>query len=193
MTCLSVGVARKISWTSRRISLTNVSIYVDNSFQPGVEPTNLLQHLVTFVENESLHAAERQLLLANQGVQPTRSANDDVGERVFVREHLNILLNRGTTVEHGGLDVRKVLAESRVLVLDLERQLAGVAHDKDGALAGNRLQLVKSRQDEDCSLSKTGLGLAEHIDVEDRGRDADLLDCRDAKRRMLDLVRTHEL
>lgn len=156
-----------------------MSIYL----QRGVEPTNLIQHLVTLVKNEGLHAAERQLLLANQRVQTTWSTNDDVGVRLLVREHFNILLHRGTTVEHGSLDIRQVLAESRVLVLDLVRQLAGVAHDKDGAFARNRLQLMESGQNEDSGLSKARLGLAKHIDVEDRGRNADLLDCSDAERR----------
>jgi hypothetical protein len=55
-----------------------------------------------------------------------------------------------------------------------------VAHDEDGALARDWLQLVESGQDEDRGLSKTGLGLAENIDVEDCGRDAVLLDCGEA-------------
>jgi hypothetical protein len=62
-----------------------------------------------------------------------------------------------------------------------------VAHNKDGALAGDRLQLVKSGQNEDRGLSETGLGLAENIDVEDCGGDAVLLDCGEAKR-WLDLI-----
>jgi hypothetical protein len=64
-----------------------------------------------------------------------------------------------------------------------------VAHHKDGALARDGLQLVEGGQDEDRSLSETGLGLAKNIDVEDCSRDAVLLDCGEAKR-WLDLVST---
>ena len=38
---------------------------------------------------------------------------------------------------------------------------------------------MESGQNEDSSLSETGLGLAEDVDIEECLRDADLLDCND--------------
>ena len=47
--------------------------------------TDLVQHLVTLVENEHFHIAEAELLIADQGVETTRGGHDDVGVGVFVR------------------------------------------------------------------------------------------------------------
>ena len=41
---------------------------------------------------------------------------------------------------------------------------------------------MKGRQDEDGRLTKTRLGLAEDVNVQDSGRNADLLDCNKAER-----------
>lgn len=144
--------------------------------------TNLVKHLVTLVENKSLDVAERKLLVADEGVKTTGSSDDDVGESVLVRQSLDILLDGSTTVEDGGLHIRKILAESSVFVLDLISQLTSVAHNQDGTLPRNRLQLVKGGKYEDSRLSKTGLGLAENIDVQNSGRNANLLDYGDAER-----------
>lgn len=141
--------------------------------------TNLLQHLVTLIDNESLDMAQRKLLLANQRVQTTGRTNHNIRERVFVRKRLDILLERSTTVEDGRLNIGEVFTESSVFVLDLVRQLTSMAHDKDRAFAGDRLQLMEGRQDENRRFSETRLGLAEDIDVQNSGRNADLLDCSD--------------
>lgn len=137
--------------------------------------TNLLEHLVTFVENKDLDTAKAKMLVANQGVETTGGRNDDVRVLLFVLQDLNVLLHRRAAVEDRGLDVRHVLAEPGVLVLDLIRQLAGVAHHQNGSLAGDRLDLLKSGEDKDGSLSKTRLGLAKDIGTENRLRNADLL------------------
>ena len=55
-----------------------------------------------------------------------------------------------------------------------------MTHDKSGALAGHRLDLLKRRKDEDCSLPKTGLCLAQDIGSKDGLRNAHLLDCDEA-------------
>jgi hypothetical protein len=52
-----------------------------------------------------------------------------------------------------------------------------VAHDQDGALAGNRLKLMQSGENEDGGFTETRLGLAENVDIQDRSGNADLLDC----------------
>jgi hypothetical protein len=140
--------------------------------------TNLVKHLVTLIEDEGLDIAQGELLVTDQGVQTTGGGDNDVGVGLLVLEDLNVLLDGGTTEENIGLDVGEVLGETSVLVLDLVGQFAGVAHHEDLALAGNGLQLVKSGQDEDRSLTKTRLGLAENVDVENGSRDTHLLDCR---------------
>lgn len=146
------------------------------------QPTNLIEHLVTFVKNESLDATERELLVADKSIQTAGGSDNDVGESVLVRKRFDILLDRGTSVEDGGLHVWQILAESSVFVLDLVGQLSSVAHDQNGALPGNRLQLVKRGEDKNGGFTKTRLGLAENIDVENGGRNADLLDYGDARR-----------
>lgn len=142
----------------------------------GQQPTNLVEHLVAFVEDEDAHAAETKNLVTDQRVETTRGSDDDVRAGVLVLDGLNILLDGSATVEDTGLDVRKVLAETVVLVADLERQLTSVAHDENGDLAGNRLNLLQGRKDEDCSLAKTGLGLADDVATQEGLRNAGLLD-----------------
>jgi hypothetical protein len=53
-----------------------------------------------------------------------------------------------------------------------------VAHDKDGSLASDWLDLLKGSEDKDGSLTKTRFGLAEDIGTEDRLRNTNLLDYR---------------
>lgn len=150
--------------------------------------TDLVKHLVALVENKGLDITERELLVTDQSVQTTGRRDDDVGVGLRARQNLDILLDGSTTVENRGLDIGQVLGETGVLVLDLVGQLASVAHHEDGALAGNGLQLVEGGQDEDRGLTETRLGLAENVDVQNRSRNADLLDCEDAER-WLDLIR----
>jgi hypothetical protein len=53
-----------------------------------------------------------------------------------------------------------------------------MAHNKDGCLAGDRLNLLKSSENKDRCLSETRFGLAKDIGTEDCLRNAYLLDCR---------------
>lgn len=150
--------------------------------------TNLVKHLVTLIEDKCLDVAQRKLLVTDQRIQTTGSSDNDVGVSILVGQKLDILLQRNTTEENGSLDIGQVLGETGVLVLDLVGQLAGVAHNQDRALARNGLQLVEGGQDKDRGLTKTGLGLAKNVDIQDSSRDANLLDCVEAER-WLDLVR----
>lgn len=143
--------------------------------------TNLVQHSITLVKNECLDVAQGKLLITNQSVQPTGGSNDNVGERVLVGQHFDVLLDRSTSIEDCSLHIGKVLAEPSILVLDLVRQFTSVAHHKNRALPRNGFQLVEGSQDENCGLSETRLGLAKNIDVQDSGWDADLLDCSKAE------------
>lgn len=136
----------------------------------------MIQHLVTLIQHEALNVAEAKLLVANKGVKTTRGGDNDVRVGIFAGEELDILLHGCASVEDCGLDFGHVLAEAGVLVLDLVCEFASVAHDKNGGLAGNRFYLLQGGQDEDCSLSETGLGLAEDVGTKDGLRNADLLD-----------------
>lgn len=97
---------------------------------------------------------------------------------LLVLEDFGILLDRSTTVEDTSLDVGHVLAEAVVLVANLEGQLAGMAHDQDGTLASNRLDLLKGGKDEDSRLTKTGLGLTDDVASKESLWDTGLLDYR---------------
>lgn len=139
--------------------------------------TDLVENLVALIEHEALDVAETQVLVAYQGVETTRSGDDDVRELLLVLELVDVVLDGSTTVEDGGLDIRQVLAETSVLVLDLVGQLTGVAHDDNRALAGDRLDLLKGSQDEDGSFTETRLGLTKNVGSKDSLRNAGLLDC----------------
>lgn len=153
--------------------------------------TNLVKHLVTLIEHEGLDMAQRQLLVTNKSIQATGGADNDVRVGLSARQLLNVLLDGGTTVEHGGLDIREILGEASILVLDLVSQLTSVAHDENRGLSSDGLQLVEGGQDKDGGLTQTGLGLAKNIDIQDGSRDADLLDCGEVES-WLDLCSTQE-
>jgi hypothetical protein len=101
---------------------------------------------------------------------------------VLILQGFHILLNRSTTVENTSLDVRHVLAETVVFVANLVCQLTSVAHNHDGNLAIDRLDLLEGCEYEDCSLTETGLGLADDIATEEGLGNASLLDCRPSGR-----------
>lgn len=139
--------------------------------------TNLVKHLVALVEHEELHSAQAHLLLTHEGVQATRSGDDDVRVRLLVGEDLFVLLDVCATVENSSLHLRHVLGEAVVLVLDLEGELTGVAHNEDLSLASHSIDLLKGADNEDRSLTETRLGLAEDVGADNSLRDANLLDC----------------
>lgn len=173
ITCFCVGVARKISCTSRRMSVDGLE-GCDNRASSRL--TNLVEHLVTLIEDEALNVSETELLVSDEGVQTTGSGDDDVRVSLLVGEELNVFLHGSTTVEDGSLDVGHVLCESGVFVLDLVGELTGVAHDEDRGLTLDGLHLLESCEDEDGGLSQTGLGLADDIVTENGLRNALLLD-----------------
>lgn len=99
-----------------------------------------------------------------------------MGVGFLILEDFGILLNRRTTVEDTGLNVRHILAETVVLVSNLEGQLAGVAHDQDGTLASNRFDLLEGSEDEHSRLTETRLRLADNITSEESLGNTGLLD-----------------
>ena len=140
--------------------------------------TNLIQHLVAFVENKDLDVGKAQLLLSHEGVEAAWRGHDDVWMGFLVRKDFDVLLHRGAAIKDASLDLRKILAEAIVLVPDLICQFTGVTHDKHTALSRNGFDLLESRQDENGCFTETRLCLAKHIGSKDGLRDADLLNCR---------------
>lgn len=148
--------------------------------------TDLIEHLVALIQNESLNTAESELLLPDEGIETSGCRNDDVRMRLLVLQNLLVLLDVGTAVEHGRLHLRHVLAETLIFVTNLEGKLTSVAHNQHRDFTSDRFDLLERAEHEDSSLSETGLGLAQNIGTEDGLRDANLLDCNS---RMLEFVR----
>lgn len=140
--------------------------------------TNLVQHLVTLIEDEDLAVSEAEMLVSHKSVQTTWSSNDDVRVGVLALEELGVFLDRGSSVEDSGLHIWHILAEASIFVLNLIGELAGVAHDENGGFASNWFDLLKSGENEDGSLTKTGFGLAKDIGSQNGLRNANLLDCK---------------
>lgn len=139
--------------------------------------TDLVQHLVTLVQNEGFDVAQGECLVPHESVEATRCSNDDVGVCLLVLQEFDVLNDWCSTVEDRGLHIWEVLAEARVLVLDLIRKLASMAHDENLALSLYGFELMQCCQDKDRGLTETRLGLAENIDVEHGGWNAYLLNC----------------
>jgi hypothetical protein len=118
------------------------------------------------------------VFVSNQGIESTRSCNDDIWVCVLVFQSGNILVDFDTSIEDSSLDLWHVFAESSVLIFDLICKLSSMTHDQDRGLARDWLGLLKSCKDKDGGFTKTGFGLTEHIGSEDCLRNADLLDCR---------------
>jgi hypothetical protein len=136
----------------------------------------LLEHLVALVEDEVLDVLGLQDFLASESVQATGGGDDDVRALSLVFEHLRILLDRGAAEEGGDADVGHVLGETRVLVLDLVRELTRVAENDDRHLSIDGLELLQAGQHEHRCLSMTRLGLAQDVHPQDGLGNALLLD-----------------
>lgn len=154
-----------------------------------VELTELLEELVALIENEVLDGGSVESLVPDEGVESSRSSDDDVRALVLGLEDLDIVLDLGSSVEDRSSKVGHELGESSVLVLDLVGELSGVAENDDGDLSIDGLDLLKGGEDEDGGLSHSGLGLAEDVHSEDRLRNTLLLDCGSEGRGRRTLVR----
>ena len=141
---------------SRRMSfrVSNVTVPRENV---AFGPTNLIQHLVALIKDKHPHTAQPKVFIADQSIQTTRGADNNVGVRLLVFENLGILLDRSAAVENTSLDVWHVLAEAVVLIPDLERQLTCVAHNQHRALPSDGFDLLKSCKNEDGCLAEAGL------------------------------------
>ena len=100
-----------------------------------------------------LDVAGIEALVSNERVQATRCSDDDMWASVLVLEDFDILGLAGTSVEDRGPDIRHVLAESSVFVLDLVSEFTGVAKDNNADLASDGLDLLKRSNNEDGSFT----------------------------------------
>merc|ERR1712227_263301 len=99
----------------------------------------LLQHLVTLVQNKVFQILQTQLLTLDQGEDAARSSNNNV--RTVVLQHLLVLGDGHASEENSNLDGGHELA-------DLEGELPGVAHDQHRDLTNQRLVLLCVNQSE---------------------------------------------
>lgn len=136
----------------------------------------MVQHLITFVENKDFDVPQRQLLVAQQHVESSRSPNDDMGMRVFVGKKIIVLLGRDTAVEDRCLDLGHIFAEASVFILDLIGKLSSMAHDQDRAFSGNRFDLLQRSEDKDRGFTETRFRLTQDVASENGLRDTLLLD-----------------
>jgi hypothetical protein len=103
------------------------------------------------------------MLIPDQAVQPPRRGNNNVRTGIRVLDQVDVFLDRRATVKHSSPHFRHVLAESRVLVSDLEGQFTGVAENKDSDFPIHGLDLLEGGEDKDCRFTETRLGLTEDV------------------------------
>lgn len=140
-----------------------------------------LQALVTLIHHKVTNVRQVQCLLFSKGLDAAGGTDDDVGALGGILEGLTLSLDGQTTEEVAHTDVLHVGSETLVLVANLECQFTGVAHDKDGDLAIDGLNLLKGRDYKHSSLTHTRLGLANDVHTKDGLGDALVLDCRNKR------------
>ena len=144
----------------------------------SVELTDLIEHLITLIQNKCLDSPQPKVFVANQGVKPSGGADNDMGMSILVLQILDIFLHRRTAIENSRLNLREILAEAGIFVLDLVRQLSSVAHDQHRRLVDRSNDLLQSGEYEHSSLSEARFGLAENVGAQYGLRNAHLLNCR---------------
>ncbi|GIX64986.1 membrane transporter protein, putative [Babesia caballi] len=138
----------------------------------------LLKALVALVEHKVPNALHAEVLAANESEQAAGGAD----------QNRNVARDGNAAVDDLAAHAGHVLGETVELVLDLVRELAGVADAEAGdAVAGRRdglaagvtldaageravllhIQLLEDRQDEHRCLAHTGLGLAQDVHAGD--------------------------
>lgn len=76
-----------------------------------------------------LQVRKTKMPVTDERVDTTGCTDDDVRMGVLVAEDLDVLLHGCATVEDADLDIGQELGEAVVLVTDLVRQLASMAHN----------------------------------------------------------------
>jgi len=134
----------------------------------------LLQHFIALVENEMLDVLQAQLSASHQSQNSAWRSDDDV--RRVLAKSFSVVLDWHTAEEDAHFDGGHVLAESFVLLGDLEGELSRVAENDGADLAIDGLHLLKSSKYENGSFTHTRFGLAEHVHTEHGLWDALVLD-----------------
>ena len=118
ITCLSCGVPRKISWTSRRISEKNVrpsnvrpskwcnferhpTESLSELYQGAMELTKGIEHFVTFIENKVFDIFQVQWSVADQSLETTWSCDDNM--RWILLQCFLVLVDWHTTEKYSNL------------------------------------------------------------------------------------------
>lgn len=117
------------------------------------------------------------MLLANQGEDTAWRANHDVWRREALEE-LDVLLHRLSTVDDFGAHLLHELGKAVELVLDLVRQLAGVAEDQRAICLGVLGQILENGEHKDCSLAHARDCLAQNVNAKNSFGDTLLLHIR---------------
>ena len=141
------------------------------------ELTKLFQHFIAFVQNEMFDFAGVENLVPREGIESSGSGHHDMRALGLVTEQLRILSHWGSTIERRDANVRHILGETRVLVLNLESELASVAKHENRDLAIHGLELLKRRQNKDGGFTVTRLRLAQDVHSQHSLGDALLLNC----------------
>ncbi len=139
--------------------------------------TDFLEHFVALIEDEDGQVWEIEVLLVDQSKNSTRCSYNNVwGIHTF--EKVNMFLDWLSTVYNLCLNSWKMSGESVELILDLVCKLSSVAKNQCWNWFRVFWQLVKNCQNEDGSLSHTGLCLAKDVNTNHSLGDAFLLDLR---------------
>lgn len=115
ITCLSCGVPRKISWTSRRISEKNCQAWpsqwsnferhppeiLSKLYQGAMELTKGIKHFVTFIENKVFDIFQVQWSVADQSLEATWSCDDNM--RWILLQCFLVLVDWHTTEKYSNL------------------------------------------------------------------------------------------
>lgn len=141
----------------------------------SIQLTQLFQHLITLIKDEVLQVLEIEFLVANQRQDASWCADNDVRCRRLQR--LLVLLDRHAAKEHGNLDAGHILAETLVLLADLESELTRVTHDEHVGLIVSRLELLECGENEYCCFAHTAFRLAEDVHTQDGLWNAFVLNC----------------
>mmetsp|Transcript_13229 Transcript_13229/g.30885 ORF Transcript_13229/g.30885 Transcript_13229/m.30885 type:complete len:226 (-) Transcript_13229:39-716(-) len=119
------------------------------------------KHAIALVQDKMLYAVELEILIPSQSQNATGGSHHNV--RAVVLENFLVLLDRDSSVKDSGLYLRQVLAESLVLVGNLESEFTGVANNQNRDLGLFHIGLLEGREGKDGGFTHSRLGLANDI------------------------------
>mmetsp|Transcript_74620 Transcript_74620/g.129468 ORF Transcript_74620/g.129468 Transcript_74620/m.129468 type:complete len:276 (-) Transcript_74620:8-835(-) len=135
---------------------------------------HFLEALVTLIEDELRAFPQIQILVSQESQHAAGSADHDMG--AIILQHLLVLGNGYSSIDHAHLHICEVLCESVKFVLDLISQLPCVAeHDNLHRLFCNVCKLLQASKHEYCRLTHARLCLAKYIRAQDSLRNAFML------------------